>query len=142
MNDTALLVIAVAVAIMAASQLGGLIYVARMAKRIDAIVGRFESDIKPVIAKLNAASSDAQKVAAIAAGQVERLDRTITDLSARVDHTVTVLSRRLTSTTRESAALWTGLKVGVLTLRELQRRRRGARAPGTGFDDDDPLFIG
>ena len=91
MNDWApvfLGVIAVATLVMAAAQVGSIIYGARAAQRIEQMLGRFETDLKPVIEKARLVSEDAAKISALATVQVERVDQVFQDLSLRIDGTI------------------------------------------------------
>ena len=90
MNDWApvfLGVIAVATLVMAAIQVGAIIYGARAAQRIEQMLGRFETDLKPVLERAKQVSEDAAKMSALATVQVERVDQVFQDLSQRIDET-------------------------------------------------------
>lgn len=137
--DTAFLgVIALGVIVMAVLQVGAVLSAARLARRLEAVVTRVEQDLAPVIEKLHTMSGEAARAATLAATQVERLDRSVTQLSGRFDAALDNIQTRVRRPAREGAALVAGLRAGVLALRELRRRRQGN---GAG-DDEDPLFIG
>ena len=88
MNDWApvfLGVIAVATLVMAAIQVGAIIYGARAAQRLEQTLGRVEADLKPVLERARQVSEDAAKISALATVQVERVDKVFQDLSQRVD---------------------------------------------------------
>jgi hypothetical protein len=132
-------VIAVSVLVMATIQVGVAIYAARLARRVEALVGRLERDIQPAIERLTAMSGEASRAATLAASQVERVDRMLDDLTRRAEHTATQVQRVFTRPQRESAALVAGVRGFVASLREQQQARRARTA---GLDDDDALFIG
>jgi hypothetical protein len=131
-------VIAGAVLLMALIQVGAIVYAVRLVRRVDALVGRFERDIQPAVARLTAMSGEASRAATLAASQVERVDRLLDDLTRRAEHTATQVQRALSLPQRESAALVAGVRGFVSSLRDQQRARR-ARTAGL---DDDALFIG
>ena len=104
MNDWApvfLGVIAVATLVMAAIQVGAIIYGARAAQRIEQMLGRFETDLKPVLERAKQVSDDAAKMSALAAVQVERVDQVFQDLSERIDETALMIQRAVVTPARE-----------------------------------------
>lgn len=131
-------VIALATLVMAGIQVGAIVYGARLARRVERLVARVEGDIAPLVDRLTAMSGDAQRAAALAAAQVEKIDRITTEFSARLDRTMTLAQRALVAPAREAAALAAAARAVLATLREA-RRRQTAR----GLDGDDTaLFIG
>jgi hypothetical protein len=131
--------IALGVVIMAAIQVGALIYGSRLARRIEALVGRVERDTAPMIERLTAMSGEASRAAALAALQVEKVDRLVTDVSERVDRSMAAAQRALLVPAREGVALAAAVRTTLDTLRELRRQQRAGRQAAT---DDDALFIG
>jgi hypothetical protein len=136
----ALTAIAVATGVMALIQVGAIIYAARLARRVEALVERLERDVQPLLERLTALGTDAARAAGLAAGQVERADRLLTELGRRLDHTIAGVQRSIARPAREGAALVAAVRAAVLTLRDMRQRRR--RANSHGSDDEDPLFIG
>ena len=88
---------------------------------------------------LNAVARDAARVSALAAGQAERVDRLVTDLSARIEQTATTLQDAILKPLREGAAIMAGVKAVIDVFRELTRRPAAGRGRQ---DEDDALFIG
>jgi hypothetical protein len=131
--------IALATVVMAAIQVGAIVYGARLARRAEALVARVERDVAPIVERLTAMSTDASRAAALAALQVEKVDRLVTDVTLRVDRTMAAAQRVLVAPAREGVALAAAVRATVATLRELRRQRRAARLAG---EDDDALFIG
>lgn len=130
--------IALATLVMAAIQVGAIVYGARLARRVERLASQVERDIAPLIERLTAMSGDAQRAAALAAAQVEKIDRITTEFSARLERTMLLAQRALVAPAREAAALAAAARAAVAALREA-RRRQGAR----GVDGDDTaLFIG
>ena len=72
MTDFFLGVIAAAVVVMAAIQVAVVVFAARAARRLDRLADRFERDIQPVVASLQAVAADAARATALAAAQIER----------------------------------------------------------------------
>lgn len=130
--------IALATLVMAGIQVGAIVYGARLARRVERLVARVEEDIAPLVDRLTAMSGDAQRAAALAAAQVEKIDRITTEFSVRLERTMTLAQRALVAPAREAAALAAAARAALATLREA-RRRQAAR----GLDGDDTaLFIG
>ena len=139
MNDVFLGIIAAAVALMAAIQVGAIIVAARLAKRVDRLADQIEQDIKPVFQNLNAMSAEAARAASLAAVQVERADRMFGDLAHRVDETLNTLQSRVLGPAREGAALLAGLRAALAAFRDLRDTGRKRPAP---VEEEDALFIG
>jgi hypothetical protein len=139
-------IIAVALLVMALVQIGAIVglvlagkRIGRLAGRVEALADRAERDFQPMVERLTAMSGEAARAAALAATQVERVDRMVTDVGQRLEHSAGAVQRALTAPAREGAALVAGVRAGVGTLREIrQRRRRSATTEG----DDDAMFIG
>lgn len=133
-------IIAVSVLVMAAIQVGVLIYGARLAQRVTRLSDRVEREIAPVFASLQTVGAEAARASALAAAQVERADRLFADVSTRLEDTVAVVQQAVVTPAREGLALVAGVKAALGTLREMQQAASGART--SRADEDDPLFIG
>jgi hypothetical protein len=131
-------VIAASVLVMALIQVGAIIFAARMARRLEALVERVERDLQPAIERITSMTGEASRAATLAAAQVERVDRTLDELSRRADRTVSNVQRVLSRPQREGAAVVAGVRGFVSSLRDQRQARRAA----AGLDDDDALFIG
>jgi len=138
-NDLFLGIIALAVAIMAAIQVGAIIVAARLAKRVDRLATQIEQDIRPVFQNLAHLTSDAARTAALAATQVERADRVFADLAQRLDHTLHLLQNRVLAPAREGAAIFAGWRAALSAFREL---RESSRRRHAAVEEEDALFIG
>ena len=132
-------VIALATFTMAAIQVAVIVYGWTAARRIDRILSQVEQEMKPLADSLNAIARDAAQISSLAAGQVERVDRLVTDLSARIEHTATTVQDTVLRPLREGAALMAGVKAAIEVIRELTKRS-GTRRGRT--DEEDALFIG
>jgi len=138
-NDVFLGIIALAVALMAAIQVGAIIVAARLAKRVDRLANQIEQDMKPVFHNLNAMSADAARAASLAVSQVERADRIFGDLAQRVDQTLNTLQNRVLAPAREGLAILAGLRAALSAFRDLDDTRPKRPAP---VEEEDALFIG
>ena len=139
-----LAVIAVAVAIMAVIQVGMVVAGLRVARRVGRIASELESGVKPLIAHLTTASSEASRAATMAAAQVERFDVLVSDFSNRIDQTLTTAQRFVTGPAREGMAIVAGLRAAVSALQGLREasRRRSAVRSAAGEEEEESLFIG
>ena len=143
MNDWAvvfLAIIAFAVTVMAAIQVGVIVYGARLAKRVEQLANQVNRDIKPLLENIHAVSEEAARAAALAASQVERADRLFASLADRVDSTAATLQAALLTPAREGFALIAGLRAALGAVKHV--RRRGAQPHPGRHDEEDALFIG
>jgi hypothetical protein len=133
-------VIALAVTVMAAIQVGVVIAGARLARRVENIATQVDRDIKPLIGNLTAVSQEAARAAELATVQLERVDALFADVADRVETTAASLQSAILGPAREGLALVHGVKAALSALKDM----RSASAPSrhTRHDEDDPLFIG
>lgn len=134
-------VIALATLVMALIQVGAIIYLARLSKRVEGMMQRVERDLQPTVERINQVSLEAAKAASLATMQLERIDKTITNVSARVDQTMVTLQKSMNTPAREGAALMAAVRATVGALRDARDARRRRAGQGLGPDDDDYLFI-
>ena len=139
MNEVFLGIIALAVAVMAAIQVGAIIMATRVARRVDRLANQIEQDIRPVFENLTVMSAEAARAAALAATQVERADRLFVDLAQRVDLTLNTLQSRVLGPAREGAALLAGLRAALGAFKDL---RETGRKRTSAVEEEDALFIG
>lgn len=132
-------VIALATLTMAAVQVGVIVYGWSVARRIDRLLRDVEQQMTPLAESLNAVARDAAHISALAAGQVDRVDRLVTDLTDRIEHTATTVQDAILRPLRDGAAMMAGIKTALDIFRELTRRS-GERRGRT--DEEDALFIG
>jgi hypothetical protein len=133
-------VIALATLVMAAIQVGAIIYGARAAQRLEQTLGRVEADLKPVLERARQVSDDAARMSALATAQVERVDKVFQDLARRVDETALLMQRALVTPAREGAALFSAVRAAFVAIRGVTGAVR--RRPPAGVEEDDALFIG
>jgi hypothetical protein len=111
-----------------------LVAAGRLARRIGRLADQVEVEMKPIFGHLNTIGRDASRAAALAATQVERVDRLFTDLTRRVDDAVATFQATMVTPAREGRAILSALAVALRVLRE----GRGGRARS---EEEDALFI-
>lgn len=133
-------VIALATLTMAAIQVGVLVYGLSVARRVNQLLTQVEQELKPVAESLNMIARDAARITSLAAGQVERIDRLVNELTARIEQTATTLQDAILKPLRDGAAIMAGVKAVIEVFRELRGRPSGATRARA--EDEDALFIG
>jgi hypothetical protein len=109
-----------------------------LARRISRLVGQLEQEMKPLADSLNAMARDAARATALAASQVERVDRLFTELTTKIEHTASTIQKSVLSPLRDGAAVMTGIRTAIEVFRELAR----SRSPRGRNEEEDALFIG
>ena len=132
-------VIALATFTMAAIQLGVLIYALMVARRLLHVLDRIEPQVQPLVESINAIARDASRISSLAAGQVQRVDGLLTELTDRIEQTAVSLQDAVLKPIREGTARLAGVRAVLEVFREVRTRPAGGKARG---DEDDPLFIG
>ena len=132
-------IIAVATLTMALLQLGIVMYGWMVARKIGRLVADVERDMSSIMDSLNAVARDAARATALAAVQVERVDRLFADLTVRVEQTAATVQKAIIAPLREGAAVMAGLRAAVAVLKELTGR---SGASGARSEEEDALFIG
>jgi len=131
-------IIAVGVLVMAVIQVAAIVFAMSAARRIGRVADRLEHDLSPVVSNLQAITSEAARVTALAAAQMERTDRLFADLSRRAEQVMAAVPALL-GPAGKGLAFLNGIKAALAAIHELRRSsRRGAAHP----DDEDALFIG
>ena len=138
MSNVLLGIIAVAVLVMAILQVVAAIMAAKAVKRMAEAVHRLDSDVRPIMSNLQQITSDAARATALAAVQVERIDRVMGDVSRHVEQTARAIPL-LVESARDSFTVLGGLKAVVNAFREIRRPREQKPA---SVDEEDALFIG
>jgi ABC-type transporter Mla subunit MlaD len=138
-------VIALSTLMMAVIQVGAIIYSARLARRLETLLGRLESDIKPLLERVTTISTEAARMSTLATAQVERVDQLFADLQERTEHVMTVVQQAIITPAREGAALFSALRSTFAAFRGMGARANGRgsqQRPPRGVEEDDALFIG
>lgn len=144
MTDVWLGVIAVAVAVMAAIQVGAIVLGLRLARRVDQLTTQVEHDIKPLLQNLTAISAEAQRTMQLATAQVERADRLFGDLAVSAERTMALAAQFVGGPAQKGLALFSAAKVAMSAFRDLREasRRRPREHRIVTPDDEESLFIG
>jgi hypothetical protein len=136
-------VIALSTLMMAMIQVGAIIYSARLARRIEQLLGRLEQDIKPMLEQVTVISTEAARMSSLATQQVERVDQLFADVQDRTEHVMAVIQQAIVTPAREGAALFSALRSTFAALRGLRPNGNGRQQrPPRGVEEDDALFIG
>lgn len=133
-------VIALATVAMAVGQVGMLISLLRLSKRVEAMSVRVEREIGPLAERLTRVAENLQQASSLAAVQVERVDRLFAGATKRADATMSLVQGAVVGPIREGLAVFAAVRGVVGAIRSL-RGSRASRATSK-FDDEDPLFIG
>ena len=145
MNDSSnlwLAIIALSCAVMALVQVGAIIAGAIAARRVQARLARVEqqvqSQVQPLVDRINVIGADAARLSALAVRQAEKADVAFTSAAQRVDQTLAVVQNAVVAPAREGMALASALRAAVGSIRKgSTTRRRSSRS-----DEDDALVIG
>jgi hypothetical protein len=135
--DVFLGVIALATLVMAAIQVGVIVFAARLAKRVERLANQVEHEIKPLLANLVEVSQNAARASSLAVAQVERADQLFATVTRRVDETFTLVQAAIITPAREGRAILTAVRATITAFRELRAARKRSR-----MEDEDALFIG
>ena len=138
MSDVYLGLIAFGVLVMATIQVAAVVAAIRAARRAGEMAGRFERDVRPIIANLQKVSEEAARASAQAAAQVDRLDALVANVARRVEETAATVQQTILQPARDGMALLSGLKAVIASFRE--PRETPPRKEAHGPHDD--LFIG
>lgn len=139
MTEIFLGAIAVATLVMAIIQVGAVVFASRLARKVERLSVQLEKDIRPLLGKLTDISTEASRTAALAAIQMERVDRLVADLSERVEQTVAVVQNAIITPAREGLAVVSAVKAALAVFRGW---RVSGGAAGGAVEEEDALFIG
>ncbi len=132
--------IATATMVMAAVQVGVIIYGARLARRVNRLVTLIEQDIQPMVKRMQSMSGDVARATSLAVAQVERADKIFSQAAGRLEHLMTIAQDALVEPARQGLALFQGLRAGLVALCDVANRQ--ARQTEPMREDEDTLFIG
>jgi uncharacterized protein YoxC len=136
-------VIAFSTLVMALIQVGAIVYSARLARRIELLLGKLEQDIQPMLERVTEISTEAARMSALATAQVERVDQLFAEIQDRTEHVMSVVQQAIVTPAREGAAFFSALRSTFAALRGLRSNGNGRQQPPTrGVEEDDALFIG
>ena len=129
-------IIAFSVLIIAIGQIVLAIALARVAKQALTAITQLQTEVRPLLDKVNRIADDAGRVSQLAVIQAERLDEFVTTTSTRVDETLSLLQKKVIRPVRQGAAMMAAIRAALSVIRAWQRR------PAQTRDDEDPLFVG
>jgi hypothetical protein len=131
-------IIALATLATAIVQIGVLVAASRVAARMGRLADQIERELSPLVTSLNSIGQDAARAASLATAQVERVDRLLGDAAERLEVTLGVIQNAVAAPAREGAALMSGLRAMIDSV-----RRSFANRPSRtrSSDDEDALFI-
>jgi hypothetical protein len=132
-------VIAAATVVMAVIQVGLIMVVGRLGRRVQEVGEAIEKDVRPLLASASVVAENAARASALAVAQVQRADRLFTELSQRVDDTMTIVQGAMLAPVREGRALLAAVTAAVGAFREL---RLASRSRSQAVDEEESLFIG
>ncbi len=127
-------VIAVATLTMAIGFVGMAVAASRLLRQVGRFVDNLESELRPVFGHLNAIGRDATRAAALAAAQVDRVDRLVTDLGGRIEQSIQTFQATLALPAREGFAVLSAVTAALRAVRDARAGRRRA-------EEEDALFI-
>jgi hypothetical protein len=126
-------IIAAATLIMAVGQIALLVAASRLSRRL-ALAVEMLQELKPIFATINGMVQDASKTVALAALQMERVDRLFADFAARCEDVARLIQETLSGPIRQGSAFLAAFRAIMSAV-----RARGARQSRP--DDEDALFI-
>ena len=131
-------IIALATLATAIVQISVLVAAGLLARRVFRFVDHIDQELKPIFEHVQSIARDASRAASLAASQVERVDRAVSDLTARLDQTLNAVQSFVSGPLggKNGAAWLTGFRAVFNVIRSLRAGRRGRRA-----EDEDALFI-
>jgi hypothetical protein len=141
-TDVWLAIIALAVAVMAAIQVGAIVLGLRLARRVDELTTEIERDVKPLIKNLTDMTAEASRAVAMASAQVERVDRLFGDLAVSAERTMAIASQFVGGPARNGLALFSAARAAYSAFRDLRAASRRRQADRSAPEDEESLFIG
>ena len=133
-------IIAAATLVTAMLQIGVLVAMGLLVRRVFQLVDQIDKELKPIFESVQSIARDASRAASLATAQVERIDRALGDLMQRLDKTLSAVQNFVSGSGKNvssSAAAWVTAFKSVFTLiRDLRASRAGRSA-----EDEDALFI-
>lgn len=130
-------IIAVSVLVMAAIQVGAILFAARYAKRVMSMTEELQREIKPLVARVNAIADEAHRATMLAGKQVDRVDALVGDVTRRVHETGDAIQALVTRPMRQGGAVVSGLRAALTALLTTKSDRRFERD-----EEEDALFVG
>jgi len=134
-----LAVIAVATGVMALVQIGAVISVLRLVRRVSRLVERINREIDPLLGKVQEMSDDAARATKLAVGQVERADDLMAGLAQRAEETLDIAQQLLLTPVRQGLSFIDGLRT-IFSSRPEPKETRSEEAKTK--EEDESVFMG
>jgi hypothetical protein len=134
-------IIAAATLVTAMLQIGVLVAMGLLVRRVFQLVDHIDKELQPIFESVQSIARDASRAASLATAQVERIDRALGDLIQRFDKTLSAVQNFVSGSGGRSGAggaiAWvTAFKSVFNLIRDLRASRGGHSA-----EDEDALFI-
>jgi hypothetical protein len=136
-------VMAVALAVMAAIQIGLIVVALRVARQLEessrkalTAAAELQQEIRPLIQKAHVIADEATRITSLAAVQAERVDRFMASTTTRLDDTLRIIQNMMSGPVGQGAAAISAFRAAMSAVREWRGRRRQAS------EEDDALFVG
>jgi predicted PurR-regulated permease PerM len=129
-------VIAVATLSTAIVQISVLVAAGLLFRRIQKLVDHIETELKPVFESVQAIARDAARATSLAAAQVERVDRAMTDLVERLERALNTIQGFMSGPFTSGMGWFNIARTFFNLVRGLRSDRRRSRG-----DEEDALFI-
>jgi len=142
LDTTFLGLIALATTVMAAIQVGAIIFAAKAAREATQAARELRREIGPIIANAKKATDDAVQMTGLALAQVQRVDEFMTTTTARVEETMSTVQEAIQGSLQQGSAILAGLRAALAFFASRQERRRPRRDDDDEDEDDESLFIG
>jgi hypothetical protein len=128
-------VMAIALVVMAVVQTVAALAALKLARQTATLLEDLQRDIRPLIEKAQKVSDEAARVAALAAVQMDRVDRMLVSAAGRIDDTITAVQSALLEPIRHGAAALAAVRAAMAAV-------RGLRDRGHARDEEEALFVG
>lgn len=135
-QTTLLAVIAGSVLVMALIQVAVIVAAAKYARQAARAVEELRREVQPLIQKAHRITDDAARVTALAATQVERVDRLLSTTALRIDETIGVVQGAILEPVRQGAAAMAAIRAAFGVFRGWNDRHRSTA------EEDEALFVG
>ena len=132
-------VIAMATLVIALVQVSVIVYGWMLARRVVRLLAQLEGEMAEVMESLNSIARDAARATALAAAQVERVDKLFGDIAARIEQTAATVQKAILTPLREGVAVMSGVRAAMAVLKDLSRRSPPSGPPS---EEEETLFIG
>ena len=138
-QGAALVVMAIALVVMAAVQVAGIVAALRVARQISATTDELRREVRPLLDQVRRIADEAERASRLATSQMARVDRLLESVALNVEETVGVVQAALVGPLRQGAAIVGAVRTALSVLRSWQRQRprRVVRE-----DADDAMFVG